>query len=74
MYRVCVEQYDSYCERARLYTDIHAKSSKCPLPADSRKRAETSEQSAAGSTESADKKEKKGKIMTKDKKRTLKRL
>jgi len=72
--KLLLEQYDSYCERARLYTDIHAKPSK--QSADSRKRAESSDPgsttTAAGSTE--DKKEKKGKIMTKDKKRTLKRL
>lgn len=71
-----VEQYDSYCERAKLYTEIHAKPSKAggapessKSSAENRKRCENSETAAE-----ADKKEKKGKLMTKDKKRTLKRL
>ena len=31
-----VEQYDSYCERARLYTDIHAKPSKSSSSSENR--------------------------------------
>jgi len=73
--KLLLEQYDSYNERAKLYTDIHAKSNKYNLPESSkacenRKRCENSSE---GSSE-AEKREKKGKLMTKDKKRTLKRL
>jgi hypothetical protein len=70
------EQYDAYFERAKLYTEIHAKqkhgqdsksgSSTAAAAAESRKRAENAAEQ--------DKKDKKGKLMTKDKKRTLKRL
>lgn len=90
--KLLLEQYDSYCERARLYTEIHASktrkgattnsstadSSKPStttagggVGAENRKRCENSETS---SVETTDKKEKKGKLMAKDKKRTLKRL
>jgi hypothetical protein len=70
-----LEQYDAYCERAKLYTEIHAKqkmgqdskASCCAAAtAESRKRGENAADQ--------DKKDKKGKLMTKDKKRTLKRL
>jgi len=71
--KLLLEQYDSYCERAKLYTEIHAKASapsyktqdctSTSRPGESRKRSENSDQHA----------EKKGK-MSKDKKRTLKRL
>ncbi|XP_023322425.1 ubiquitin-conjugating enzyme E2 S [Eurytemora carolleeae] len=67
--KLLLEQYDSYCERARLYTDIHAKPSKSSSSSENRKRGDLSEPSSE-----TDKKEKKGKLMTKDKKRTLKRL
>ena len=70
------EQYDSYCERARLYTEIHAKSAKCHA-VESRKRCDVtgSSESGSGTAEPDKKLEKKGgKLMTKDKKRTLKRL
>jgi ubiquitin-conjugating enzyme E2 S len=73
--KLLLEQYDSYCERARLYTEIHAKPSKSSSSdqsksgTDNRKRGDLSEPSSE-----MDKKEKKGKLMTKDKKRTLKRL
>eukprot|EP00088_Acartia_fossae_P041878 TRINITY_DN4383_c0_g1_i1.p1 TRINITY_DN4383_c0_g1~~TRINITY_DN4383_c0_g1_i1.p1 ORF type:complete len:212 (+),score=51.56 TRINITY_DN4383_c0_g1_i1:183-818(+) len=76
--KLLLEQYDSYCERAKLYTEIHAKSSKMSSsthstdsssnsssrPTENRKRPENSEGQP----------EKKGKMMSKDKKRTLKRL
>lgn len=72
--KLLLEQYDTYCTRARLYTEIHAKQPKQPktgVDADkdlaSRKRGEvTGEKKSAA--------EKKGKLMSKDKKRTLKRL
>jgi len=66
--KLLLEQYDSYCERAKLYTDIHAKSSKSSESSsrmnENRKRTDPSDQQG----------EKKGKMMSKDKKRTLKRL
>jgi len=66
--KLLLEQYDSYCERAKLYTDIHAKSSKSSETSsrmnENRKRTDPSDQQG----------EKKGKMMSKDKKRTLKRL
>jgi hypothetical protein len=72
------EQYDAYFERAKLYTEIHAKqkhgqdsksggsTAAAAAAAESRKRTENAAEQ--------DKKDKKGKLMTKDKKRTLKRL
>jgi len=71
--KLLLEQYDTYCTRAKLYTEIHAKQPKQPkagIDADndfaSRKRGEVTEKKSAA--------EKKGKLMSKDKKRTLKRL
>jgi len=75
--KLLLEQYDNYCARAKLYTEIHAKpskntSTKLGVEAESgtdsasRKRSEISEKKSAA--------DKKGKLMSKDKKRTLKRL
>merc|ERR1719228_158516 len=76
--KLLLEQYDNYCTRAKLYTEIHAKpmkgsSTKVGVETEggatdlaSRKRSEISEKKAAA--------DKKGKLMSKDKKRTLKRL
>jgi len=74
--KLLLEQYDTYCTRAKLYTEIHAKQPKQPKAGvdqdkdlASRKRGDSTlpkvKESAA---------EKKGKLMSKDKKRTLKRL
>lgn len=30
--KLLLEQYGDYCSRAKLYTEIHARSEKCPLP------------------------------------------
>jgi len=75
--KLLLEQYDNYCTRAKLYTEIHAKPLKggggggkqgVEEGADiaSRKRSEVSDKKTAA--------DKKGKLMSKDKKRTLKRL
>jgi ubiquitin-conjugating enzyme E2 S len=68
--KLLLEQYDSYCERAKLYTDIHAKSTKSSDSSsrsnENRKRTDCTSDQQQG--------EKKGKMMSKDKKRTLKRL
>merc|ERR1712227_213225 len=69
--KLLLEQYDTYFSRAKLYTEIHANtakssSSKAEI---SRKRSDNSEP-ASGNV----KEDKKGKLMSKDKKRTLKRL
>ena len=70
--RVVSEQYDAYCERAKLYTDIHAKQK---LNQDGSKSGSCTTSSAESRKPAdQDKKDKKGKLMTKDKKRTLKRL
>ena len=76
--KLLLERYDDYCARAKLYTDIHAK------PIQSKPSSTTSSTSTTGaSTESdeasANKKacnvnlKKKDKV-SKDKKKTLKRL
>jgi len=73
--KLLLEQYDNYCARAKLYTEIHAKPVKGggggkqgveETDIGSRKRSEVSDKKAAA--------DKKGKLMSKDKKRTLKRL
>jgi ubiquitin-conjugating enzyme E2 S len=73
--KLLLEQYDNYCARAKLYTEIHAKPVKGggggkqgleEADIGSRKRSEVSDKKAAA--------DKKGKLMSKDKKRTLKRL
>ena len=85
--KLLLEQYDTYSSRAKLYTEIHAsvKSSSSKTEVSwitsvlyyfnsislqvSRKRSDNSEP-----TSSNIKEDKKGKLMSKDKKRTLKRL
>lgn len=66
--KLLLEEYDEYSKRAKIFTEIHAKASKGEV---SRKRSENSSEP----TSSADK-DKKGKMdkLSKDKKRTLKRL
>jgi len=97
--KLLLEQYGAYCERARLYTEIHAskllkggtgggghgqsETASSKANTENRKRCDASSESGGGGggvqsggaqETAADKKEKKGKLMTKDKKRTLKRL
>merc|ERR1711953_274259 len=67
--KLLLEQYDTYFNRAKLYTEIHASlKSSTSKPEVSRKRSENSD--SASSNVKDDKK----RLMTKDKKRTLKRL
>merc|ERR1719400_138225 len=67
--KLLLEQYDTYFNRAKLYTEIHAsQKSSSSKPEASRKRPENSD--SASSNVQEDKK----RLMTKDKKRTLKRL
>lgn len=78
--KLLLEQYDAYCERAKLYTEIHAKqklgqdSSKAGSCTAAAAAAAAAESRKRGESGEPDKKDKKGKLMTKDKKRTLKRL
>lgn len=80
--KLLLEQYDAYFERAKLYTEIHAKLKLSQTAAESSNKPASTSCSAAAAAESRkrceaadqDKKDKKGKLMTKDKKRTLKRL
>merc|ERR1719273_2417056 len=66
--KLLLEQYDTYSSRARLYTEIHAgKGTK--QEAVNRKRADNTEPATSNTKE-----DKKGKLMSKEKKRTLKRL
>merc|ERR1719325_223874 len=68
--KLLLEQYDTYFNRAKLYTEIHAAvKSSSSKPEISRKRSDNSDP-----TSSNVKEDKKGKLMSKDKKRTLKRL
>jgi len=69
--KLLLEQYDTYFSRAKLYTEIHANTAKSSSSKSeiSRKRSDNSEP-ASGNV----KEDKKGKLMSKDKKRTLKRL
>jgi len=77
--KLLLEQYDTYFKRSKLYTEIHAKQPKGVSQQsqlsqgeqdkgnlESRKRGEVSDKKSQA--------EKKGKLMSKDKKRTLKRL
>jgi len=77
--KLLLEQYDTYFKRSKLYTEIHAKQPKGVVQQsqqsqgeqdkgnlESRKRGEVSDKKSQA--------EKKGKLMSKDKKRTLKRL
>jgi len=67
--KLLLEQYDTYFNRAKLYTEIHASlKSSTSKPEVSRKRSENSDSA------SSNVKEDKKRLMTKDKKRTLKRL
>merc|ERR1711973_384562 len=70
--KLLLEQYDTYFNRAKLYTEIHATIAKSSSskPEVSRKRSDNSDPTSSGPV----KEDKKGKLMTKDKKRTLKRL
>eukprot|EP00092_Neocalanus_flemingeri_P020924 GFUD01022668.1.p1 GENE.GFUD01022668.1~~GFUD01022668.1.p1 ORF type:complete len:216 (-),score=53.27 GFUD01022668.1:155-745(-) len=66
--KLLLEQYDTYSSRARLYTEIHAglKGGKSDL---SRKRSDNTDPASSNAKD-----DRKGKLMSKDKKRTLKRL
>jgi len=66
--KLLLEQYDTYSSRAKLYTEIHARSS----AKEERKRTEGGEGNPGPSV--PQEKEKKTKVMSKEKKRTLKRL
>lgn len=66
--KLLLEQYDTYSSRAKLYTEIHAgKGTK--QESSNRKRADNTEPATSNTKE-----DKKGKLMSKEKKRTLKRL
>lgn len=64
--KLLLEQYDTYSSRAKLYTEIHA-GSKTGKTEVSRKRSDNAEPASSNTKE-------KGKLMSKEKKRTLKRL
>ena len=66
--KLLLEQYDTYSSRARLYTEIHAGKG-VKQEAVNRKRADNTEPATSNTKE-----DKKGKLMSKEKKRTLKRL
>jgi len=69
--KLLLEQYDTYFSRAKLYTEVHASvKSTCSKSESSRKRTDATDPGAG----SVAKEDKKGKIMSKEKKRTLKRL
>jgi len=70
--KLLLEQYDSYCERAKLYTEIHAKVSKSSES--SSRSSENRKRTDCTNDQQQSQGEKKGKLMSKDKKRTLKRL
>merc|ERR1711874_58629 len=66
--KLLLEQYATYSSRARLYTEIHA-SKAGKQESLTRKRADNTEPATSNTKE-----DKKGKLMSKEKKRTLKRL
>ena len=77
--KLLLERYDDYCARAKLYTEIHAKSSHQSKPSTSTSSASASGSNPSQDEASANKKacnvslKKKDKV-AKDKKKTLKRL
>ena len=71
--KLLLERYDDYCARAKLYTDIHAKNSSKPTSSTSNAENNSDEASANKKACNVSLKKKADKV-SKDKKKTLKRL
>ena len=74
--KLLLERYDDYCSRARLFTEIHARSESkgTAAAASSSSSAPSSAEAASSSGEAVPKKVTKKEKSLKDKKKTLKRL
>ena len=72
--KLLLERYDDYCARAKLYTDIHAKNSSKPTSSSTSNSENNSDEASANKKACNVSLKKKQDKVSKDKKKTLKRL